>query len=124
MLWFTTVQIKDKDLAEQIFVENVQKISEPDTNTESDFERSERPFSCDFCDKKFKQKDKKRVHERSHTGEKPYACTFCGRTFARRDFKTNHERIHTNERPYSCRFCGFKFKQSQHRLNHERGHRG
>ena len=124
ILWSTIAQIKDKDLADQIFDEKVQKVSESDTNTEADFERSERPFSCDFCDKKFKQKDKKRVHERSHTGEKPYACTFCGRTFTRRDFKTNHERIHTNERPYSCRFCGFKFKQSQHRLNHERGHRG
>ena len=124
MLWLTIVQIKDKDLADQIFVEKVQKLSEPDTNTQAYFERSEKLFSCGFCERKFKQKDKKKVHERIHTGEKPYACTFCGRKFTRNDFKTNHERTHTNERPYSCRFCDLKFKQSQHRLNHERGHRG
>ena len=38
-------------------------------------------FSCEFCDKRFRQLSNKKKDELLHTGEKPYSCQFCDKKF-------------------------------------------
>lgn len=34
----------------------------------------EKPYSCDFCPKKFPSSGAMKKHRRKHTGERPYEC--------------------------------------------------
>ncbi|MCP9262193.1 putative potassium channel regulatory protein unc-93 [Dirofilaria immitis] len=39
--------------------------------------RSDKPFKCDICAKRFNENGNLKVHHRIHTGEKPFKCDVC-----------------------------------------------
>ena len=84
----------------------------------------EKPFGCEYCDKRFKFYLIARHHEKSHTGKKPYGCSYCEKKFTKSTDAKTHERTHTGEKPYSCRYCEMKFTASQSAKSHERTHTG
>ena len=89
----------------------------------------EKPFGCEYCDKRFKFYLIARHHEkthtsRTHTGEKPFGCGYCEMKFTRLRSATEHERTHTGEKPYGCKYCDKKFTASQSAKSHERTHTG
>ena len=52
-----------------------------------------RPHACNLCDKRFRRKKDRDVHEQSaHRGEKPFPCSYCGYRFARHQDRVKHER--------------------------------
>ena len=99
--------------------------------------RQKRPYSCQFCDKRFPSLSNLERHTRIHTGEKPFACSFCNKCFADESNKRGHERRHHNEAmnkcdkkgktqvsrkvlPFLCTFCTKKFQSKCNLIRHVR----
>ena len=51
-----------------------------------------RPFQCDICHKKFRQRGYLNVHKRIHTGLMPFKCNICNRSFRQKTHVVKHKR--------------------------------
>lgn len=51
-------------------------------------------------------------------GERPYVCEFCEKRFSDASTLHVHKRLHTNENPYVCHLCGRRTKQASNLRSH------
>lgn len=63
-------------------------------------------FECSVCKKTFTYKCNMEIHKETHNEGKPYACEFCGRTFKTKSTLENHKNRHIEERQFKCHVCG------------------
>lgn len=105
-------------------------------------------FSCQYCQKVFKNRSRMITHRRSHEPDRPkFECEECGRLYATKQAKDVHirtyhnrsglkcsvcdkvfvikkllevhMRFHTGDFPYVCDICGQKFAQMCHLNTHK-----
>lgn len=81
-------------------------------------------FCFSVCGKGFVIAFELNRHMRTHTGQKPYACQYCDRRFSDFGSRVKHERTHTGERPYSCTVCHKTFSYSHVLTSHMAIHTG
>lgn len=110
------IEIKDATNANQ---ENFENQKSEVTNQKS---AGNRPFSCSFCFRSFRQVHHRKVHLRIHTNERPYACLYCTATFRQKGGLLHHMRMHSNERPFRCSYCPAAFHTKQRQLRHQNTH--
>ena len=113
-----------------------------------DTHSTDKLYSCDVCDKKFKFKSgliiHKAVHDPTprktcevcgktfhilaqyrrhfvyHANERKYGCETCGKRFNTLDILRVHHRTHTDERPFTCQECGKTFRTAGCVSRHKR----
>ena len=79
-----------------------------------------RPFSCQFCDLKFKSRSDLRRHIDTHSSEPPFRCSLCGfhsrsvHTFS----KHNKEQHLAIKCVYECVLCKKKFSRGNNLTRH------
>lgn len=82
----------------------------------------EKPFECLECGKKFSKPTLLRDHRRRHFEVGAFSCTFCQKRFYTPSKLREHERIHTGEAPLSCNICGKTFRRHSNLSEHKRIH--
>uniref|UniRef100_A0A182NN36 C2H2-type domain-containing protein n=1 Tax=Anopheles dirus TaxID=7168 RepID=A0A182NN36_9DIPT len=79
------------------------------------------PFSCDVCDKRFKETSRLIDHRRTHSGEKPFICEVCGKCFRVRQVLKEHKLSCLGaeaSHPCFCVFCSQTFDNLSTALQH------
>ncbi len=77
----------------------------------------EKPYTCDQCEKSFKQEVTLKIHMNIHTGEKLHQCDQCVKIFSWASNLKKHLKVHTKEKPHSRSLCGKSFSQLSLKLN-------
>ncbi|KAI8433204.1 hypothetical protein MSG28_015294 [Choristoneura fumiferana] len=80
-------------------------------------------FSCEMCQKTFANFTNLEKHMKVHS-EKGRTCTVCGKEFKTQANLARHMLVHTGERPFPCSFCEMRFTQKSVLVKHERVHTG
>ncbi|OCT74557.1 zinc finger protein 407 [Xenopus laevis] len=86
----------------------------------------ERKFSCNLCDRTFREKWALNNHMKLHTGEKPFKCTWptCHYSFLTASAMKDHFRTHTGEKSFMCDLCDFAGGTRHALTKHRRQHTG
>ena len=85
----------------------------------------DKPFGCDKCDKRYKQRNSLREHVlKSHDNISKFMCSTCFEKFPSRHLLKSHERTHTGEQGYVCDDCGVAFAGKQALEHHMSKHNG
>jgi len=79
-------------------------------------------YTCQTCNKQFKQKCHLYRHQRQHSGVKRFFCIRCSRGFYQRSNLRAHSRTHSNDSSishrYACTFCNKRFTRNSSLMKH------
>lgn len=76
----------------------------------------ERPYPCNACPKRFKERHHLIYHLRTHSGQKPYVCDICNKAFSQSSSMNTHKKIHFKD--LYCRICLQTFKKEMEYYGH------
>lgn len=79
-------------------------------------DHSDRPYPCNMCPKRFKERHHLIYHIRTHSGHRPYKCPICGKAFTQSSSLNTHKRTHWKD--INCLKCGKVFRKQTQYYNH------
>ncbi|KAL4216773.1 hypothetical protein ACF0H5_024496 [Mactra antiquata] len=79
-------------------------------------ENPDRPYPCNLCPKRFKERHHLVYHLRTHSGHRPYVCSICKKGFTQSSSLNTHKKLHLKD--MSCDFCGKVFRKISLLNNH------
>lgn len=77
---------------------------------------SDRPYPCNLCPKRFKERHHLVYHIRTHSGHRPYVCNVCNKRFTQSSSLNTHKKLHMKD--MSCYGCGQVFRKLSLLQNH------
>ncbi|KAM7319357.1 hypothetical protein ACRRTK_022469 [Alexandromys fortis] len=97
--------------------------------------RKERTFSCQLCNKIYRDPSGLSRHRRTHLGYRPSSCSVCGKRFRDQSEVKRHMKVHENRKPVtgnqehevisppgSCSVCGKRFRDQSEVKRHMKVH--
>ena len=66
-------------------------------------------YTCDRCDRAFKDKELLFRHQACHDEEKPFECLECGKKFAKAGLLRDHRKRHFEVGAFECGWCKKRF---------------
>ena len=66
-------------------------------------------YTCDRCDRAFKDKELLFRHAACHDEEKPFECLECGKKFAKAGLLRDHRKRHFEVGAFECGYCKKRF---------------
>lgn len=79
-------------------------------------ENPDRPYPCNLCPKRFKERHHLVYHLRTHSGHRPYVCNVCEKSFTQSSSLNTHKKLHLKD--MSCDYCGKVFRKISLLQNH------
>lgn len=77
-----------------------------------------RPYKCDYCDKRFLTKPDSNRHMRTHADKRMFPCKYCPQKFLYSPARATHMRLHTGLKIYRCQHCLKKFHDYRDMYHH------
>lgn len=72
----------------------------------------DRPMQCSHCPKTFKNQQRLRIHEDTHT-DTAYICPLCGLQLNTKRTLTMHMVVHSEVKKFKCEYCGKEYKRAK-----------
>ena len=83
----------------------------------------EKPYSCEFCGKAFRQRSVWKKHTALHNAKKGFSCDLCDKVFILKAGLTKHRQIdHSIQITFSCQTCKQKFNDKDKLKQHKKIH--
>ncbi|XP_017786292.1 PREDICTED: uncharacterized protein LOC108569298 [Nicrophorus vespilloides] len=80
-----------------------------------------RPYACEVCNKRFKQRHEVNAHKRSHSNPS-FQCDICSKMFVHKSHLTSHRKKHLCEFSEFCKDCNKGFVTKSAYLKHVKVH--
>ncbi|KAJ8665015.1 hypothetical protein QAD02_006677 [Eretmocerus hayati] len=81
-------------------------------------------FPCEICGKSLRTESSLKAHMDLHMGKKQFSCQICGDSFAYKSGLQRHSKKHSGTEPYPCNICGKKYTVKRKFEDHQRTHTG
>ncbi|KAF5275085.1 hypothetical protein FQA39_LY07022 [Lamprigera yunnana] len=82
-------------------------------------------FTCEVCQKSFKNMKQLRNHKMTHSNKFNQSCAICDKVFSnRRQMKVHMDGVHNKIKPFLCNYCGYKGASKSALKMHIRQHTG
>jgi len=108
--------------SEHPVIKSEQTVIKSEQERKSDLENylyldhSDRPYPCNMCPKRFKERHHLIYHIRTHSGHRPYKCPICSKAFTQSSSLNTHKRTHWKD--INCQKCSRVFRKQAHFYNH------